>query len=88
MADEHDAVLRNSLDAVDRGRRWAMLGLGALFVATLLAFGVIIWTAYRVKAPSNEFLGAFNVLFVSAMAELLLMAAAKPQQHRPQAREH
>ena len=74
MAEEYDAVLRNSLDAVDRGRRWAMLGLGALFVATVLALGTIIWTASRFKAPSNDFLGAFNVLFVAAMAEMLLIA--------------
>ena len=74
MADEHDVALRNSLDAIDRGRRWAMLGVGALFVATVLAVGTIIWTAAANKAPSQDFLGAFNILFVAAIAEMLLMA--------------
>jgi hypothetical protein len=74
MADEHDTALRNSLDAVDRGRRWAMLGVGALFVATVLALGSIIYTAAQSRAPSQEFLGAFKVLFVAAIAEMLLMA--------------
>jgi hypothetical protein len=34
MADDLERILKNSLDAVDRGRRWAMLGIVALFVAT------------------------------------------------------
>ena len=53
MADEHDHVLRNALDAVDRGRRWAMLGVGALFGATILALGAVVWTGSRVAAPPS-----------------------------------
>ena len=52
MADEQEAALRNSLDAVDRGRRWAMLGVGALFVATVLALGALIATAAANQGPS------------------------------------
>ena len=74
MADEHDSVLRNSLDAVDRGRRWAMLGFGALLVATLLAVGYILWTASQNAAPPQGFWGAFELLFAAAIAQMLLMA--------------
>jgi hypothetical protein len=71
MADEHDAVLRNSLDAVDRGRRWAMLGVGALFVATVLTLGSLIATAAANQSPSPD-VRVFKVLFVATLAEMLL----------------
>ncbi len=74
MADEHDAVLRNSLDAVDRGRRWAMLGVGALFVATILALGAVFWTASQLAAPPQPFWGALNIMYVAFIAETLLTA--------------
>jgi hypothetical protein len=74
MADEQqETVLRNSLDAVDRGRRWAMLGVGALFVATVLALGALIGTAAANQGPSRD-VGVFKVLFVAAIAQMLLMA--------------
>src|SRR5262245_27849831 len=72
MTDEQERVLRMSLDAIDRGRRWAMLGIAALFFATILALGTLIWTAAENKAPTAEDLGAFRVLFVAAIAQLLL----------------
>jgi hypothetical protein len=65
MADEQDSVLRNSLDAVDRGRRWAMLGFGALFVATILALGAVFWTASRLAAPPSAFWGALNIMWAA-----------------------
>jgi len=37
MADSSETLLRNSLDAVDRGRRWAVFGVVALFVATAIS---------------------------------------------------
>jgi hypothetical protein len=74
MTDEQETVLRNALDAVDRGRRWVMLGVGALFVATVLALGTVIWTAVANRAPSPENIGAFNVLFVATMVQMLLTA--------------
>ena len=74
MADEQEAVLRHTLDAVDRGRRWAMLGVGALFVATGLALWAVLATAQASRAPSSEFLGAFKVLFVASLAQMLLTA--------------
>jgi hypothetical protein len=74
MADEHDHVLRNALDAVDRGRRWAMLGLGALFGATILTLLAVVWTGPRVAAPPQPFWGILNLMWVAFIAETLLMA--------------
>jgi len=74
MADEHDHVLRNALDAVDRGRRWATLGLGALFGATILALGAVVWTGSQVAAPPQPFWGIVNWMWVAFVAETLLMA--------------
>ena len=74
MGDEHDHVLRNALDAVDRGRRWAMLGLGALFGATILALGAVVWTGSQVAAPPQPFWGIVNGMGVACVAERLLRA--------------
>ena len=74
MTDERDHVLRNALDAVDRGRRWAMLGLGALFVSTVLALGAVVWTGARVAAPPQPFLGVLNLMWAAFIAETLLIA--------------
>src|SRR5262249_3315741 len=74
MADEHDDVISNALDAVDRGRRWAMLGPGALFGATILALGAVVWTGSQVAAPPQPFWGILNLMWVAFIAETLLMA--------------
>ena len=75
MAEDIEAMLRNSLKAVDRGRRWAVLGVVALFIATLLALWAMLATAQALKAPSDAgALGAFNTLFVGAIAQMLLLA--------------
>ena len=74
MAEEHDHVLRNALDAVDRGRRWTMLGLGALFAATILALGAVLWTGTQVAAPPQPFWGIVNGMWVAFIAETLLIA--------------
>jgi len=75
MADEQqEAVLRKSLDAVDRGRRWAMLGVGAVFVATVLALGWFISTAQQSRAPAPEFYGAVKMFTVGVVAQMLLTA--------------
>src|SRR4029079_9981814 len=74
MADEHNHVLRNGLDAVDRGRRWAMLGFCALFCATMLARGAVLWTGTQVAAPPQPFWGIVNGLWVAFIADTLLMA--------------
>jgi hypothetical protein len=74
MAEEHDDMLRNALDAVARGRRWAVLGVGALFGATILALGAVVWTGSRVAAPPEAFWGILNVMWVAFIAETLLIA--------------
>jgi hypothetical protein len=74
MTDEQDSVLRNTLDAVDRGRRWAMLGFGAWFVATILALGAVVWTASRLAAPPPAFWGILNMMWAAFIAETLLIA--------------
>ena len=74
MADDMEAMLRNSLDAVDRGRRWAMLGFGALVLATILALGVVVWTGARMAAPPPAFWGVLNIMWAAFIAETLLLA--------------
>jgi hypothetical protein len=74
MADEQDHVLRNALDAVDRGRRWAMLGLSALIGATILALAAVAWTGSQVAAPPQPFWGVMNWLWAAFITETLLMA--------------
>ena len=39
MADEKD--LRNALDAVNAGRKWALLGMAALFFAITITLGFV-----------------------------------------------
>ena len=75
MADEHqEAVLRRSLDAVDRGRRRAMLGAGAVMVAAVLAIGAFLWTAQQNRAPAPENYGVVNMFLVAVIAQMLLTA--------------
>jgi hypothetical protein len=74
MTDDMEAMLRNSLKAVDRGRRWAVLGVAALFVATVVALWAILATAQASAAPPPGQYGAFKVLFAGAIAQMLLVA--------------
>lgn len=75
MADDMEAMLRRSLDAVDRGRRWTVIGVVALFVATLMAVGWVLSIAQANAAPPAAELGAFQVLFAGALAQMLLVAS-------------
>lgn len=75
MADEQQEImLRKSLDAVDRGRRWAMLGAVIVFVATILAIGAFLWTAQQNRAPAPENYGVVNLFMVAVVAQMLLTA--------------
>lgn len=74
MTDDMEAILRNSLNAVDRGRRWAVLGVVALFIATVLAVGWVLWVAYGNAAPPKPEIGAFRVLFAGVITQMLLVA--------------
>ena len=73
MSDNMEALLRNSLDAVDRGRRWAMLGLGALFLATAIALAALLAVAAHTGTASPDAL-MLKAVFVSSAAEMLLVA--------------
>lgn len=75
MADDMEAILRNSLNAVDRGRRWAVLGVVALSIATVLAVGSVLSIAQANAAPPQSELGAFRVLFAGTIAEMLLLVS-------------
>jgi hypothetical protein len=70
MADNLETVLRNSLDAVDRGRRWAILGVIALFVATAIAVAGLFAVAVR-EGNAPVFIKA---LFVAAATQMLFVA--------------
>jgi len=76
MADDMETMLRNSLNAVDRGRRWAVLGIVALLIATALAVGWVLSIARANAAPPQPELGAFRVLFAGAIAQMLLVACS------------
>lgn len=65
MSDDLERILRNSLDAVDRGRRWATLGVAALFFATL-----VMLIAAFLHAGSRD-TGKF--MFVVSAAEMLFV---------------
>jgi hypothetical protein len=75
MSDDMEAMLRKSLDAVDRGRRWTVFAVAALFVATVLAIGWVLSIAQANAAPPAAQLGAFQVLFAGAVAQMLLIAS-------------
>ena len=50
MAQNDEMMMRNALDAVDRGRRLAMVGVGALFVATVFALYALFRLMRRQRA--------------------------------------
>jgi len=71
MADDMESMLRNALDAADRGRRLAMIGVGALFVATVLALFFLFHVAGG--APSGDGV-TLKAIFATAFSIMLLIA--------------
>jgi len=71
--DNQDAVLRNSLDAVDRGRRWAIFGVLALFAATAIAVARLFGMA-AARQGSSEGTGILKVLFIATATQMLFVA--------------
>jgi len=70
MSQESEAILRNSLDAVDRSRRRAILAVGVLFVITLFGLGSLMAAAAaRVDGSASP----AKVLFTSVAAEMVFM---------------
>ena len=66
MTDDVERALRNTLDAVDRGRRWATLGVAALFVVTL-----VLMLAAFLHAGGGP--GTPHAMFVVGMAQMLFV---------------
>jgi len=55
MADSSETALRNALDAVDRGRRWATIGVAALFVVTAVSVAALFGSAAAAaRAASSD----------------------------------
>src|SRR5262245_52544727 len=73
MADTPESVLRNSLDAVDRGRRWAVTGVVALFLATAISVAALFGTAASASRDTAD-TGLLKVIFVATATELLFIA--------------
>jgi len=73
MADDMESVLRNALDAVDRGRRWAILGTVALFAGAAFALFALFHTA--AAAPREASPGvASKAVYVLVVFHLLFIA--------------
>lgn len=71
MAQDDDKMMRNALDAVDRGRRLAMVGVGALFVATVFVLYTLFHVAGGPPPPGGVTLKA---VFSTAVSIMLLVA--------------
>ena len=68
MSEDMEKILRNSLDAVDRGRRWATLGVAALFLATIF----LLFAAFHIGQVGEP--GATKILFVVAASLMPFIA--------------
>jgi hypothetical protein len=51
VADHNDPTLRNALDAVNRSRRWAIVGITSLFFVIAIALGLL---AAMVVIPASQ----------------------------------
>jgi hypothetical protein len=72
MTEDMEAILRNSLDAVDRGRRWAILGVIALFAATAVALGALSATAAKSGSVANA--AGLKAIFTASVMNMLFVA--------------
>ena len=68
MSEDMEKDLRNALDTVDRGRRWATLGVAALFVAMVL----LLFTTFHVGRAGEP--GASTVMFLALASQMLFVA--------------
>src|SRR5688572_25786402 len=73
MADELETVLRRSLDAVDRGRRWAIIGVVALFVAMAIAVAALLGSAAAASTSASSASAIVKVLFVATATQILFV---------------
>src|SRR5688572_9559444 len=73
MSDDMESVLRNSLDAVDRGRRWALVGVGALFIGTAIALAALFGVAAHAPGQSADAM-MLKTLYVASATQMLFVA--------------
>jgi zinc transporter ZupT len=73
MSDENEMILRNALDAVDRGRRWALVGVVALFTAMAIALAAMMAVAAHTGSASADAL-LLKTVYVAAAAQMLFVA--------------
>ena len=69
MADDLEHLVRQSLDAVDRSKRWATIIAGVLFLVVLIALGALMAASVRVDDA-----GRTKQLFVAVGAQLIFVA--------------
>jgi hypothetical protein len=73
MADDPDAMLRNALDAVDRGRRLALFGVVALFIAMAIGLAALMTVAAHAPGSSTDAL-MLKTLYVATAVQMLFTA--------------
>jgi hypothetical protein len=73
MSNENETILRNVLDAVDRGRQWALVGVVALFIAMAIALAAMMAVAAHTGTASSDAL-MLKTLYVAAAAQMLFVA--------------
>lgn len=73
MSGDMDNVLRHALDAVDRGRRWALVGVGALFIGTAIALAALFGVAAHAPGQSPDAM-MLKTLYVASATQMLFVA--------------
>ena len=69
MADNNEPTLRNALDAVTAGRKWALLGIGSMFFAVvLLLFMLFMMVIPSLQPPGPDTTGSAAGIGVTADA--------------------
>jgi hypothetical protein len=73
MSDGQEQILRNALDAVDRGRRLALIGVVALFIAMAVVLAATMLAAAHAPGSSPDAL-LLKTLYVAVAAQMLFAA--------------
>ena len=74
MSNGNETILRNALDAVDRGRRWALVGLAALFIAMAIALAAMMAVAAHLPGSGSTEAVMLKAVYVAAAAQMLFAA--------------
>jgi cation transporter-like permease len=74
MSDSSEADLRKALDAIDRGRRWAIVGVGALFLITAISVGRLFAVAVTGARGASPDAGLLKVLWLAVTTQMLFTA--------------